>query len=190
MDAGERGVRDGQAVLVFDASPLVHFGRARRLQTLEELVAEYRCVTTRAVKDEVRKWIPTYPQLVEVLDLPWLEEVRTDSRDVLYAFAKYMDRLGDPDRNAGEASVLAWAEVNGAVAFVDDQTACDVAGRNGVDVRRTLALIVRAYTAKLMSADEAQELVRQLVDEEARLPRDAYDDLIGWAQRQDLLPVV
>lgn len=176
-----------RGVVVLDASPLNHFARAGRLETLRSLLASQDCVTTKAVLGELRAGAQRHPEIGEALALPWVTVVPCDELPVLYLFAQYMNHLGDEDRNGGEASVLAWAEHHGATAYVDDQVACNIGRRRGVTVRRSLQLIVNAVRDDRMSEDDAQDLVRSLVDAEARLPAAAADDLFGWARSTNLL---
>jgi hypothetical protein len=95
------------AVLVFDASPLSHFARANELDTLRVLVAGFECVTTKAVRSEMRRGAEHYPALDAAVRLDWVATVPCDDLDELYLFGQYMNRLGNLERNAGEASVLA-----------------------------------------------------------------------------------
>lgn len=176
-----------EKTLIFDASPLNHFARARELHTLQQLVSGHRCVVTVAVRQELHAGAAHHPALVEIDTLPWLETVRVDGLDELYRVAEYLRRLGSTERNAGEASVLAWAELHGAIAYVDDQAACNVARARGVTVYRTLNLIVRGHRAGYFTEQRAQELVVALVDTGARFPPQAQDDLFTWARLERLL---
>jgi predicted nucleic acid-binding protein len=185
VTSDEPDAREG--VLVFNNSPLSHFARAGELDALALLVEGYRCVTTRAVQQELERGAVADARIGQVLQLPWLGVVAADDLEVLYVLAVYMDRLGNRQRNAGEASVLAWAEVHGAVAYVDDQVACNVARQRKVAVRRTLELIVSGYRRDVLTEDRAQGLVSALVQEDARLPQGAHQDLFGWARAQGLL---
>lgn len=173
--------------LAFDASPLNHFALAGELATLEVLVRGKRCVVTEAVREEITKGLALHPELAAVERLPWLETVTLSSLEELYTFAEYLRRLGSTQRNAGEASVLAWAEVNSANAFVDDQAAYNVARSRGVTVYRTLNIILRAYRADLFTESRAQELVNALVKAGSRFPSLAQTDLFGWARQEGLL---
>lgn len=173
--------------LVFDSSPLNHFARADELDTLAVLVEGHRCVTTQAVHQELQRGAAVDARVGNALHLPWLELVATDDLDVLYVFSAYMDKLGHRQRNAGEASVLAWAEVHDATAYVDDQVACNVGRQQNVAIRRTLDLIVSAYKCDAFTEHQAQGLVTNLVQEDARLPQEARDDLFGWARAKGLL---
>lgn len=174
------------AVLVFDSAPLCCFARAGALATLERLTAGDERVTTQAVLDELRRGVPQHPELGEVLDLPWLLPVGVDSLAELRCFAAYANRLGAGGRDIGEASVLAWAEVHGAIAFTDDQAAVQVGRERGVEVKRTLALIARAVRLSILTEPEAEQLVDALIRAGARFPLESAAFLV-WARDQGLL---
>lgn len=174
-------------VLVFDASPLNHFARAGELEALAKVVERFECVTTKAVREELIRGVDDFPALRDALGLDWIRTVSCDELDELYAFGQYMNRVGSFERNAGECSVLAWAEVHGAAAYVDDQVACNVGRARGVEVHRTLRLIIAAYRNGIFSGARVQSLVDGLADTDARFPSDARDDLLGWARARGLL---
>jgi predicted nucleic acid-binding protein len=171
--------------LVFDASPLNHFARAGELDTLRLLVADFNCVTTRAVHGELTLGVERFPEIRGALEANWIEVVRCDELVELVLFAKYIDRLGNIWRNTGEATVLAWAEAHGGIAYVDDRAACKAGRSSGVTVHRTLQLIVAGHSAKRLTEYEAQRLVRSLADNDARFPRAAKEDLFGWARARN-----
>lgn len=173
-----------KGVLVFDASPLNHFARAGELMALRKLVGDFECVTTKAVLGELGNGISEYPVLQEAIDLDWITIVPCDDLNELYLFGQYMNRLGNLERNAGEASVLAWAEAHSATAYVDDQVACNVGRSRGVRVHRTLHLVINAYRVDVLSESRAQTLIRDLADTDARFPTAAREDLFGWARSQ------
>lgn len=175
------------AVLVFDASPLNHFARADGLDALRKIVEAFECVTTKAVLAELRRGVGDHPELQDALELPWLNVVSCDELDELYVFGQYMNRLGNLERNAGEASVLAWAEVHIAAAYVDDQVACNIGRSRGVAVHRTLQLVVAAHRAEVLTEVGVQRLVESLADTDARFPAEARQDLLGWARNRGLL---
>ena len=172
-------------VLVFDASPLVHFARANELGALRDLVKDFECVTTKAVVGELRKAAERHPAIRDAIDLDWIVTVSCDDLDELYLFGQYMNRLGNLERNAGEASVLAWAEAHAAAAYVDDQVACNVGRARGVQVHRTLQLIIGAFRASLLTESRIQDLIRNLVDADARFPQAARGDLLGLARSRN-----
>jgi predicted nucleic acid-binding protein len=174
-------------VLVLDASPLNHFARAGHLATLQKLIGQHDCVTTRAVIGELQQGVERYPDIGAAIGLDWIRVVPCDELRELYLFSQYMNRLGDEERNAGEATVLAWAEAHGAAAYVDDQVACNVGRNRGVTVHRTLHLVVNAIRVGLMTEDAAQILVRSLVDSDARFPAAASESLFDWARSLHLL---
>jgi hypothetical protein len=101
---------------------------------LDQLTAGAERVTTRAVMDEIRNGVASYPELQDVLELSWLRIESADSLDELRLFAKFAQRLGTDVHDVGEASVLAWAEAHGAIAFTDDEAAVQAGpgrGRRG-----------------------------------------------------------
>ncbi len=175
------------SVLVLDASPLNHFARAGELSILQELLVEHQCVTTKAVLAELRRGSESHPRLLDAIGLGWISTVSCDDLDELYLFGQYMNRLGNFERNAGEASVLAWAEAHGAAAYVDDQVACNVGRSRGVTVYRTLRLVIEGYKNGLLPEARAQALIDGLADTDARFPAEARRDLFGWARTGGLL---
>jgi hypothetical protein len=73
-------------------------------------VKDYRCVTTRAVRDELEHGVARYPQLTATRRLDWLTEVAVDGLAELGALAAYLQLLSRDQRHFGEATVLAWAD--------------------------------------------------------------------------------
>jgi predicted nucleic acid-binding protein len=174
-----------KGVLIFDTTPLNHFARAGELATLRKLVADFECVTTKAVLGELRNGADAHPSLRDAIDLEWLAIVSCDELDELYLFGQYLNRLGNFERNAGEASVLAWAEAHSAAAYVDDQVACNVGRSRGVRVHRTLQLVISAFRNGALSESKAQALVKSLADTDARFPAEARDSLFEWARSRN-----
>ncbi len=174
-----------RGVLVFDASPLIHFARANELEALRDLVKDFECVTTKAVLGELRNGAERHSAVRDAIDLDWIATVSCDDLDELYLFGQYMNRLGNLERNAGEASVLAWAEAHSAAAYVDDQVACNVGRGRGVRVHRTLQLVISAFRANILTESRAQDLIKNLADADARFPQAAREDLFGWARSRN-----
>lgn len=86
----------------------------------------------------------------------------------------------------GEASVLAWAKVNGATAVLDDQAGYKLAGREGIAVTRSLTLIAAGVKEGKLSDTDAENLVDLLRDNEAFFPC-AGKDFLDWARGQGYL---
>lgn len=173
-------------LLVFDSAPLSCFARAGKLSLLDRLTQNDERVTTRAVLDELRQGVGDYPQLEEALTLSWLKVVPVDSLRELQLFAEYARHLGSGKHDTGEASVLAWAEAHGAIAFTDDSAAVQIAQARGVKVQRTLALVVRGLKSGLLSEQEAHDLIDELARAGARFPVRA-GEFLAWARAKGLL---
>ena len=174
------------ADLGFDSSVLSPFARASRLDTLEQLTRGHRRVTTPAVLDELDRGAGRYPLLATVRSVTWIEIVSANSLDELVAFSDFVRLLGAGTRNIGEASILAWARHAGGVALVDDQSAVDAAHANGVQVRRSLALLGEGVHTGLLAIEMACALVDELrAIGGARLPCDGkrFEE---WAEMHGL----
>jgi predicted nucleic acid-binding protein len=173
--------------IVFDTSPLSHFARAGRLTELEAITAAHRRITTEAVRGELRNASDRHPEIVAVLSLPWLDVVTTGSLEELRVFSEYTRRLGVGERNVGEASVLAWAEINAAVAIIDERVATNHGRERGVEVHGSLWLIYKGHLSGLLQLSTAEALVDALRDTEAWFPCSGAT-FFDWARREGVLP--
>jgi predicted nucleic acid-binding protein len=154
--------------LIFDSSPLSHFARAGRLAALDRLTSRYRRVIPRAVLDEIRAGETQFPPLADVPNADWLEVVACDGLAELQALAHYFEVLGSGQRDIGEASVLAWAEVNDAVAVLDERAATWAAQQRGVAVHGTLWLIANGVPERMPAQTQAGNLTLRKVSKTDR----------------------
>jgi predicted nucleic acid-binding protein len=174
------------AVLVFDTSPLSHFARAGRVDTLRRLTTVDTCHVTRAVLEELRTGAAHYPELAR-LDVAWLAPARIDDVAGLTVFHSYARILGAGRRNLGEAATLTWAELHHATAVVDDRAAWRAGTSRGVSVHGTLWLVAEGFRAALLGEDDVVDLVDDLARSEAWLPCDGRR-FFAWARENGLLP--
>lgn len=175
------------AVLGFDSSVLSPFARAKRLDVLEQLTSGHQRVVTRAVLDELARGVAMYPALRDVRALSWLETVAADSLEQLIAFSDYIRVLGSNGRNVGEASILAWAQVTGGIAVVDDNPAVNAGKAKGVEIRRSLGLLCDGLHRKSLQIERARVLVDELASlGGARFPCDGAG-FEAWAETNGLL---
>ncbi len=172
--------------IAFDNTPLSQFARADRLFDLEAITAGDRRVTTEAVRDELKDGVQQHPAIEQVLTLPWLEIVSASSLQELRAFSEYARRLGAGARNVGEASVLAWTEVNGGIAILDERAGTNQGRERGVEVHGTLWLVCLGYRSGRLDKSAATLLVDALRDAEAWFPCDGVT-FFKWAEREGLL---
>ena len=94
--------------IVFDTTALSHFARADRLDELKALTAGDDCILLGEVRAELVKGVTDYPLLGAVSADSWLQQVEPELKE-LAAFASYKGELGGgPEKNNGEAAVLAW----------------------------------------------------------------------------------
>ncbi|MEO6087149.1 MAG: hypothetical protein ABIQ18_28955 [Umezawaea sp.] len=161
--------------LVLDTTCLSHFARIDRLDVFGDLLSPRRCWTTTAVRAELCHGSKIHPELAGALDLPWLTLVPSDEWAHLVSFGKWAQRIGTTERNVGEATVFAAAEVLPAIAIVDDRSATQVARNHSLEVHGTLWLLAKACDAGDLTETAARNLVDMLRGSGMRLPCSGAD---------------
>ena len=125
--------------LVFDTTALSHFARSGRMEELRMAVAGDEPVLLAEVAAELVQGIPGYPSLGSAAAGGWLKQVGLEELPELAAFARYKGELGGgPERNNGEAAVLAWVSVNGGTAIIDEVAARAIGDREHLQVHGPL----------------------------------------------------
>lgn len=174
------------STLVFDAMCLNHFARIDRLDVLRDLLIGDECSTTHVVREELRKGLGAYPALQKALELEWLGIVSLDSMRELECFVKWAERIGAGERDLGEASVFAAAELTQGIAITDDQAATRVARKFGIKLHGTVWLLGRACRDGKLSVTAAGNLVDMLRASGMRLPCTG-PEFETWARCRGLL---
>lgn len=172
--------------LAFDSSPLNYFARSNQLPMLGKLVDSSTCIITRAVEDELLRGGSKHAQLYQISVQPWLTVVDDSSIEFLRLFSEYHSRLGGGGRNIGEATTLAYAELHGMTAFVDDRAGRRHGKERGVIVTGTLELICRGLRESAIEESDARTIIDLLCDHEAFLPCDGAG-FLEWARAEGLL---
>jgi hypothetical protein len=162
--------------VVCGAGPLVHFARCDRLGDLVEFMRDLDCFVTRAACDEWATHAPPgiegYPGVLEFAALDRLQE--------LHAFSGYLQRLGESQFSTGNASTLAWAEFNDALAIVDDAVGAKTA-HGHAEVKGTPWLIMRGMlTLRVLSNEDAAMLIDELLASSMLLPVDSGKEFVDW----------
>ncbi|MEV6694917.1 hypothetical protein AB0M35_25915 [Micromonospora sp. NPDC051196] len=104
-----------------------HFTLADRLDVLQDLLLDAECWTTQVVREELRAGSEDHRELAVACEAGWLTTAQLDTLDEVRCFTKWAARLGSGERDLGEASVLAAAELREGVAITDDRNATQVA---------------------------------------------------------------
>ena len=173
--------------LAFDSSPLNYIARAGQLPLLGKLVAGTDCVITRAVEDELLRGASKHAQLYQVSAQGWIRVVDDSSIAFLELFSEYHTRLGGGGHNIGESTTLAYAELHGLTACIDDRVARRHGQERGVKLTGTLELVCQGVRADVLAEAEAARIVDLLRDHEAFLPCDG-STFLDWARAEGLLP--
>ena len=162
--------QEEREVLVFDATCLSHFARADRLDVLRGLLSADECWTTQVVLQELRKGTGEHPALELVTEGNWLSVAEFDTPAKAILFAEWARRIGAEDRDFGEASVFAVAELQGGIPVTDDRRAVAIARARGLAVHGTIWLLARACRDGKLSEPGASSLIDALRETGHRLP--------------------
>lgn len=175
--------------LVFDTTALSHFARAGRTDELQMAVADDEAVLLAEVAAELARGVPSYPPLGKAAAGGWLKPVELEELPELAAFARYKGELGGgPERNNGEAAVLAWVGVNGGVAIIDEIVARAIGNRDQLQVHGSLWLLIRSFKTRVLDRATVEAIVDNLVGTGMRLPVSTGADLFAWAYGAGIFP--
>ncbi|MEU6023573.1 hypothetical protein [Micromonospora sp. NPDC047134] len=159
-----------QTAFVLDTMILSHFTLADRLDVLQDLLIDADCWTTQVVMEELREGAADHPELLATCEVTWLDKAQLDTLPEIRCFATWAGRLGAEERNLGEASVLAAAEVRQGIAITDDRQATKVARTYGAKVHGTIWLLAAACRTGKQTETAAGNLIDALRATGARLP--------------------
>ncbi|MBM0236135.1 hypothetical protein JNW88_01590 [Micromonospora sp. ATA32] len=157
-------------LLVLDTMVLSHFTLADRLDVLQDLLIDAECWTTQVVLEELRAGPAARPEPVSVAEDGWLRLARLDTLDEIRCFTKWTGLLGSGERDLGEASVIAAAELRRGIAITDDRNATQVARHHGARVHGTIWLLAAACRDGKQTETAAGNLIEALRTTGARMP--------------------
>jgi predicted nucleic acid-binding protein len=172
-------------ILVLDAMELIHFAKAERLDVFRDLLVDNDCWTTRVVLEEVRRG-PRQSLALRAEDADWLSIAELDTYAEISCFVTWAQRIGAGDRDLGEASVLAAAELRGGIAITDDREAVKVGRAHGLAVHGTIWLLASFCRNGKLAETAAGNLIDALRETQLRLPCTGAE-FPQYARRYDLL---
>ena len=155
--------------LVVDTGPLSHLAEAW-LSVLRSLAGGRAVLIPDAVEAELRQGVHLKPHLQQVLDAEWITTRPIASDKEIASFAQFAARLVVGTRHVGEAAVLAYAKVHGAIAVIDDGAGRQAARDFSVALRPTLALLCDAIRDGVLTVRMVSDLADHLLETEYRLP--------------------
>jgi predicted nucleic acid-binding protein len=159
------------------------------LADLEAITVADNRVVPAEVLDELARGVAGHPALGTVSGEAWLKPVELDDLQELVAFARYKGELGGgPEKNNGEAAVLAWVTVHGGIAIIDEKAATSIGDASGVAVRGSLWLVIRGFKDKTLDRATAEGIVNDLIGSGMRLPVADGAALFAYAYEVGLLP--
>ncbi|PZF81094.1 hypothetical protein [Jiangella anatolica] len=165
-------------ILIWDTSPVLHAGRIDRLDVLGDIASGWQNLTTAAVVEELEAAGVALPS--------WLEVVHVDGLAELVALGEWLQRVAAGDRNRGEATVLAWAQVHGALPIIDDKDARAAAQRGGLDAHGLLWVVAEAVRSGRITSVASSGFVDAMLASGARYPLEP-GGFVDWAKANSLL---
>lgn len=173
--------------IVFDATALIHFARAGRLNELLAASADNEPVLLAEVAGELARGAGNRPSL-DAASEARLKRADLEDLAELAAFATYKAELGGgPERNNGEAAVLAWISVHGGIAIIDEDVARNLGKEDGLQVHGSLWLLIRSFKDGIHDRATIEGVVNDLLRSGMRLPVTQGTNLFPWASRAGLL---
>lgn len=172
-------------VLVFDTGPLSHLAKENWLGVLRAILPPRTAVIPDTVVAELRT--PEHQQFLKaVLDADWISQHTLTSAEELSAFALFAERLVVGNRNIGEAGVLAYAKVHGAIPVIDDGAGRRAAKDYGLQPRGTLSILCEAVRAEILTVTLVSRLADHLIIGDYRLPF-KKGEFERWARGEGML---
>ncbi|WP_282202162.1 hypothetical protein [Kitasatospora fiedleri] len=175
----------GVPTLVWDASPLFHAVKADHIDLLADFARESQGVPRRNVTTATVVHELSHADL-DVSGLGWLEVVHVDGLDELGALVRWMAVVSGERSNQGEATVLAWAEVHGATAVIDDADARRAARKHAMPVQGSLRVLADALREGRVTEYAANAFADATAATGARYPF-GPGGFLSWAGRMKLL---
>ena len=165
---------------IFDTTVLSNLAVVGRMELLEK---RYRQValTTIEVSDELRRGLQAgygylenaLAQIETIRPGGWLR-IATPESVAEHQLRVEFDLLLDP----GEASCLALAISRGLILVTDDLAARDLAQERDVRLTGTLGILLALVRDDMLSLEEANTILAEMIERRYRSPVDRLDDLI------------
>ncbi|GAA1871033.1 hypothetical protein [Myceligenerans crystallogenes] len=172
--------------IVIDTGPLSVFAEAGWLGMLRAVADDRAVVITDVVQAELREGTPAHQHLHTVLDAGWITCRPLTSAAEIGAYQHFAGFLVSGNHNQGEASVLAYAQVHGALAIVDDGAARKHAKNSQLNFQGTLALLCEAVRRGTASIEMISTIADHMLETEYRLPF-GPGEFADWAKTHDLV---
>ena len=155
-------------MVLVDNTVLSNFALVHKIQLLTTALAG-EATTTSQVIEEFRAGIAN-GRLPET-KIDWLGVIELDAEESSY-FQRLLSRL-----NAGEAACLAIAAKRNAQLLTDDRDARKLAAQLKVPVSGTIGILLRLVQIDVLTYDDANEILRLMIDKGYRSPVQKLEDL-------------
>lgn len=156
----------GKVEIVIDADVLIHFSKGGYMSLLSKIFPEYTYVILSVVYEEVKPPIRT--QLDNTMSLLGKMTVRDfqPKGEMKREYAMLISKYG-----RGESACMAYCKfTNNVIGSSNLKDIRDYCERNGVTYVTTIDFLYYATRRGLMSVDEAQQFVADVIAKGSKLP--------------------
>jgi predicted nucleic acid-binding protein len=154
----------GADYVCFDSTALLYFNNTGHLGLLEEWF-EKAFAPNAVVDAEFDDHIDRYPENKRVVEASWLEKVPVESEQGLKLVAYLRDQRwkSAPNKDRGEAEVIALCVEYGWTAIMDEDQARVAARDEGVPTAMILTMIIAAAAQNKIKPGDAWKLHSEIV---------------------------
>ena len=156
--------------VVADNTVLSNFALIKREDILDKLF-ENTLFTTEEVIDELKRGEKR--NVLPKRDWQWIKVLKMESSQEEFLFRLLAESLGK-----GESSCLSIAISRDLKVLTDDRDARRLAQRRGVPVSGTIGVLVEAVREGLLSVEEANTMLSDMIEKGYFSPFETLDELI------------
>jgi len=173
--------KEKRLIFIFNATPLIHFGKSGLAWMIEKLNGE-KYIPPTVYKEVVvtgkNKGFEDAP-IIENLIHRKVITIKEPKKDILTLITK-----GQKDIHMGEAEVLALAKELNATAIVDDPVARKIADIYNIKKEGSYTIIIRMLLKGQINKEEAKESIDKLIASGWRCDIDFYRHVLKLIERQ------
>ncbi len=154
----------GSDYVCFDSTALLYFNKTSHLYLLETWFPK-AFAPIAVIEEEFADHVDRYPENKRIVDASWLETVPVENDEGLRLVAYLRDERwkSAPNKDRGEAEVIALCVEYGWTAIMDDDQARVAAYDSKVPTAMMLTVIIAAAAHSLINPTEAWKLHREIV---------------------------
>lgn len=159
-------------MIVADSSPLIYLSRAGQIELLKDRYDEV-WVSEGVVKEVIVEGKPGVTEIQKTLDQGWL---RSEKAEVIFdPRSEWLEEV--------DAEILSLAQKKKTPLLTNDRALFYCAKTHGVECKWFTLVAVEAAGSGLLSPDEAEKLLTELIRMGLRVRSDVFAELLRWIRK-------